>query len=67
MLGDISHDPVGLLLEELTVPAGQEVCATWKETSLEDTQNESQWDHLVPSLDEAKAHHRDAPQYGDGR
>lgn len=54
------------LLEIVTwIPAGQEIGASWEETGLEDTENDTERNHLGPLQYESKANHAYTPQNRD--
>ena len=58
---EVEHG-VALLQIVSGVPARKEVGTSGEETSLEDTKNETKWDHLSPGLQEAEGDHSDTPK-----
>ena len=44
------------------VPAGEQVCTTWEETSLEHTEDESERNKRDPCFDKTKGNHSDTPE-----
>lgn len=47
------------------IPTAQQVCATWKETGLEHSENETERNEISPFGNESKADHGDTPEKGD--
>ena len=58
---DEVENSISLLEVVAWIPAAEKVCTTWEETSLENTKDQSDDDQISPLLDEATAHHSDAP------
>lgn len=59
------EDRIALLQLEARIPARQQIGAARKESSLKDTKDESQTDHLRPVRQKTKADHCGAPEERD--
>lgn len=63
---DHIEDSITLLEIVAGVPGGQEIDRAWEETSLEDTKEDTETEHLSPLVDKSEANEKASPKEADG-